>query len=79
MDSARRIAKVVLDALLKADSVSITLEGLSGVSSSFFNVIFADLAAELGSDKVRGRVTFEGLGKTQSMIERRSRVAVLGT
>lgn len=79
VDSGRRIAQMALEALKTSGSVSITMESVSGASSSFFNVIFAELAAALGVEMVRERVAFVGLSKTQSLVEGRSRAAVLGS
>ncbi len=79
MDSANRIAREALSALGRVQAVSIAMEGVPGASSSFFNVIFSELAAALGAAAIRQRVEFTGLGKTQAIIEGRSRDAVLGS
>jgi len=62
----------------EAETVIVAMDGVSGASSSFFNVIFHELAARLGAEAVLKRVVFTGLGKTQTMIATRSREAVLG-
>lgn len=79
VDSARRIAGATLAALANAKTVSIAMNGVPGASSSFFNVLFAELAAVLGASEAGQRVKFRGLGKTLTDIANRSRTAVLGS
>jgi hypothetical protein len=78
VDSAARLAMAVLEALADGQSVSITMDKVSGASSSFFNVLFSELAGAIGTTAVKQRVEFVGLGKTQALIESKSRLAVLG-
>jgi hypothetical protein len=77
--SASRLARAVLDALAETASVSVTMEAVPGASSSFYNVLFSELAAALGPAVVKRRVNVVGLGKTQAQIANRSRMAVLGS
>jgi hypothetical protein len=79
VDSAMRLAASILEAMKSNEKIFVSMESIPVASSSFFNVIFSELAAKLGPEAVKKRIAFVGLGKTQTMIETRSRVAVLGS
>ncbi len=74
-----RVAESVFQAMQSHETVSVSMDSLPGASASFFNVIFSELAAKVGPDAVKRRLVFVGLGKTQTLIASRSRVAVLGS
>lgn len=78
VESAQRLAQHVLECLQSGHSVVISMDGLLGASSSFFNVIFATLRDSVGAKLTDERLSFAGLGPTQALVESRSRRAVLG-
>ena len=56
--SGERLARQVLAALCRSESILIRTEGLEGISSSYFNIFFNLIRDELGPDSL-DRVTFE--------------------
>jgi hypothetical protein len=78
VDSAERLAQQVLESIRAGRSVVISMDGVLGASSSFFNVIFAKLRDSVGNQVAREQLSFDGLGPTQRLVESRSRRAVLG-
>jgi hypothetical protein len=77
VDSGKRLARRILDALEDHARVLVAMDSVSGAGSSFSNVIFTDLAAKLGPAVARSRVEFTGMGRTQAVVASRSRDAVL--
>src|SRR5688572_2827345 len=49
VDSAMRIAASILEAMKSNEKIFVSMESIPVASSSFFNVIFSELAAKLGS------------------------------
>jgi hypothetical protein len=78
IDSAQRIAQQISSPMQAGLAVVVSMEGLLGASSSFFNVIYSTLRDVLGAEAVDERLTFVGLGPTMKLVESRSRLAVLG-
>lgn len=69
-DSAAAIAQIVADSLQNGASVVVSVRGVRGVSSSFFNIIFAAAARVLNGDAGRFSVITDT--PTQELIYRRS-------
>ncbi len=78
VDSAKRLSEAILAAADAHSRVLVSMESVSGASSSFFNVVFVELAARLGGSAARSRIEFVAMGRIQSTVAKRSREAVLG-
>jgi hypothetical protein len=80
LDAAERLALAIVEALRGASdcTVLVSLHGLRGISSSFFNLLLGTVLDELGADAIRRQVTFETETRVQSEMLDRSRSAVLG-
>lgn len=78
VDSAERLSSAILDALAVHERVFVSMVSVRGAATSFFNVIYCELAAKVGVPMARQRVEFVGMGRTQTMVANRSREAVLG-
>jgi hypothetical protein len=78
IESARRIAEDISNPIRAGQIVVVSMEGLLGASSSFFNVIYSTLRDLLGAKAVETHLTFIGLGPAMKMVEGRSRRAILG-
>jgi len=72
IESAALIAAQAAALLRQGSQVVISVHGLRGVSSSFFNVVLAGVADVLGPDLVNGRFSVDTETVTQRMIFERS-------
>ncbi|MBI5851040.1 MAG: STAS-like domain-containing protein [Planctomycetes bacterium] len=77
VDSAQRVAAAVIAACGTTDVVTVSMDGVLGASSSFFNVLLSDVVASLGPEAIGTRVRLTGLTRTQQAVFERSRQAVL--
>ena len=70
--SAQRTADRVLPILQRGQPVTLSFNGMRGVSSSFFNVLLRQLAPVTGIGDLMNRVSFEFDSSVQEMVFRRS-------
>ncbi|MEM1184326.1 MAG: hypothetical protein AAGI53_04905 [Planctomycetota bacterium] len=80
LDVAERIAIAVV-AAITSDAhtvIGVNVNGLSGVSSSFFNLFFTIVFEACGRETTRDRVVVLSDSNAMSAIVQRSREAVLG-
>lgn len=79
VDSAGRVAAAILAAAETEPVVTVSMAGLSGIPSSFFNVILGDVAAVMGVEQLASRLVVTGLSAFQSRIFERSLSALSRT
>lgn len=79
VSAAMRLAEVVLTHIRSGTPVLISLVGLRGLSSSFFNVLFRRIASEFGEDALEHFVRIGYETETQRLIAERSLCAVRRT
>ncbi len=72
VDSAERLAGAITDSLGEHDRVVVSLKGLRGVSSSYFNVILRNLVSSIDLVAVEERVKFQFDSLAQEMVYQRS-------
>lgn len=72
VDSAARIAARVRLGLVGGGAVTLSLLGVRGASSSFFNVILATVSEVLHNDFSGGRFEIETDSPTQKLVYQRS-------
>jgi hypothetical protein len=77
VESAGLVARRVVEALQSGESVVVSVRGLRGVSSSFFNVLLDAAEKALGSKLDNGQFTVETETTTQRTIYDRSYAAFL--
>ena len=78
LDTAESLADAVIRSLADdGTTVLISVKGLLGVSSSFFNLVFQMVLDQLGPNAVRDRIDFQTTSQVQMSIIDRSRAAVL--
>lgn len=70
--NATALAAVVLKALRKGQAVEVSLKGVRGTSSTFFNVLLAQIVEGVGLATLREHVTFVCETTTQSLALARS-------
>lgn len=75
IDSAMRIGLEALGPLRAGQDVIVSVRGVRGVSSSFFNVLLATVSSELGAGTGRSRLTVDTETRTQAMVWDRSKAA----
>lgn len=75
--SGLRLADAVLCALGEAESVIVSLAGLRGASSSYFNVFLRRIYEAAGRDVLDSGITLEFASALQREIYDRSRQAVM--
>lgn len=78
VECAELVAEEVSRLLRTGACVVLSVRGVRGVSSSFFNVVLSAVAEALGSDFGGGRFDVETETKTQRMIYQRSLQAFSG-
>jgi hypothetical protein len=71
------VANVAADHLRTGERVVVSVAGVRGVSSSFFNVLLAGIGSALGSDFGGGRFDVETETETQRLVYKRSLAAYL--
>jgi len=74
--SGELLARQVLGTLRHDESVRVQFRGLSGISSSYFNILLKRLIEDMGPD-VLHRVQFEFVSPLQKQIFDRSREAIV--
>jgi len=72
VDCAQMVAAEVASALRSGDNVRVSVRGLRGVSSSFFNVILATVGDAIGSQLTDARFDVETETEVQKLVYRRS-------
>lgn len=77
VESAMRLADAILPRLKEGARVSVSMAGMHGVSSSYFNVLLKRVMDECGPDAVRRRVHLRFNTKAQEGLYWRSREALL--
>jgi hypothetical protein len=75
-ENAQALTGPVLDALSGSDGVEISLFGIRGVSSTFFNALLGSIVDSLGPAALTRRVRFLCETPTQESVLRRSLDAV---
>lgn len=76
VDTATEIADVAAAALLRGSSVIVSLRGVRGISSSFFNVLLATVYAKCPQASAGDRFVIETETETQRQVLLRSVQAV---
>jgi hypothetical protein len=74
--SAKKLAQAVVSALITHDKITVSLTGLRGVSSSYFNTLLSDIVATHGADAIFNRINFQFDSDAQRSIFQRSFDAV---
>ena len=77
VDAAHQIATAAVAALSTQDRVRISMEGVLGAASSFFNVILLEVVEALGREAITSRLEFKFSLRHQEDVYRRSLMAVL--
>lgn len=72
VESAERLAGAIIDTLGVHDRVVVSLMGLRGVSSSYFNVILRNLVSSIDLAAVEERIEFQFDSMAQEMVYQRS-------
>ena len=72
VDSAERLAEAIIDSLEAHERVVVSLKGLRGVSSSYFNVILRNLVSSIDLAAVEERTEFQFDSLAQEMVYQRS-------
>ena len=75
IDTADAIAAVAIDHLCKSEVVEVSMAGLSGVSSSFFNLLFRRVIENCGVNVLDQRLTFLHVSAVQTQLLTRSLAA----
>ena len=75
--SASLLAAAILTALDGGENVTVDFSGMRRISSSYFNVIVAEIVGRFGADSLDERVSFLFSSQAQQEIFNRSRAAVL--
>lgn len=78
IDAARAIGDQAAAILRTGASVVVSVHGVRGVSSSFFNILLSCVSDPLKNDFSDGRFAVQTETKTQDMIYRRSLAAIVG-
>lgn len=76
VDSAKQLAGMVINALNSSPKVIVSLSGIRGLSSSFFNTLLSDVASVHGVSSLYDRLDFAFDSNAQKMIFDRSFAAV---
>ena len=76
VETAQRVADAAAEVLARHGSVTVSLRGLRGISSSFANVLLQRLVSELGPDRLESLVHFETDNAAQADVVKRSLEAV---
>lgn len=79
VECAADLSHEVVRQLRAGASVVVSVHGVRGVSSSFFNVLLKEVGAELGGNFGSGRFDVDLETATQRMIYERSRAAFAST
>ena len=79
VESAGRVAAAILEAAGSAPVVTVSMAGMSGIPSSFFNVVLGEVAAGMGVEQLRRRLVVTDLSSLQSRIFERSLSALSPT
>ncbi|MBW2703205.1 MAG: hypothetical protein JRF33_20485 [Deltaproteobacteria bacterium] len=76
VDSAERLASVLLEKLGGQEKVTISLVGLRGVSSSYFNVVLSEVVSVYGIDAIGDRIEFLFDSYAQELVLGRSMASI---
>ena len=74
-DSGARLATLVLDALDRTPVVCVSVRGIRGIPSSYFNAFFVTAADRLTPEALADRVLWVFDSPTQEQVWRRSAMA----
>jgi len=72
VESGLMLARTVTARLSASDAVEISMEGMRGLSSSYFNAFFSELVEKFDLTTIENRVTFAFSTNAQESIYRRS-------
>jgi len=79
VDSARALGDEVCRRVASSPTVVVAFDGLRGVSSSYFNVLFQTIRDTAGTETLRSAVEFRYDSDAQRTIAQRSLRAVLAS
>jgi hypothetical protein len=72
IESAKNLAEATVERLKEGSDVQISLEGLNGIPSSYFNVVLLRLIGEFGVEAVKLHVKFQLNTEAQRFVFQRS-------
>ncbi len=72
VQSAERLASAILDKLADQEKVIVSLRGMRGVSSSYFNVLLRSVATSFGAAALKDRISFLFDSFAQELVYERS-------
>lgn len=76
VESAQRVADAIVGVLQTDGEVIVSMEGMAGVSSAFFNSIIKAVQQKVGENAIHC-IHFEFTSELQKQIYERSRIAII--